>query len=100
LTAAEHFATMADIYGLPEDCARRIAQMLGRDLTAAPMRAWRTLAAYLAQAQLVTLRQALERVLSRDPEGPVPFAVPASGVFWCGNWRDSSIIPTWTFRRS
>ena len=96
---AEHFATMADVYGLlgrleerpretqdgagtaPEDCARRIARMLGRDLTAAPMRAWQALAAYLAQAQLVTVREALERVLSRDPEGPVPFVGAGVGRF-------------------
>jgi len=62
------------------------------------MRAWQALAAYLAQTQLVTVREALERVLPRDPERPVPFVGPASDVFWCGNWRHSSIIPTWTFR--
>ncbi|MGH8563722.1 MAG: hydantoinase/oxoprolinase family protein [Gammaproteobacteria bacterium] len=96
---AEHFATMADVYSLlgrlgerppetsdwtgtaPEDCARRIARMLGRDLTAAPMRAWQALAAYLAQAQLVSVREALERVLSRDPEGPVPFVGAGVGRF-------------------
>ena len=97
--AAEHFATMADVYGLlgrleerphesqdgagtaPEDCARRIARMLGRDLAAAPMRAWQALAAYLAQAQLVTVREALERVLSCEPEGPVPFVGAGVGRF-------------------
>jgi probable H4MPT-linked C1 transfer pathway protein len=96
---AEPFATMADVYGLlgrleerpretqdgtgtaPEDCARRIARMVGRDLTAAPMRAWQALAAYLAQAQLVTVREALGRVLSRDPEGPVPFVGAGVGCF-------------------
>jgi len=96
---AEPFATMADVYGLldrlgqrpretqdgagtaPEDCARRIARMLGRDLTAAPMRAWQALAGVLAQAQLATLREALERVLSRDPEGPVPFVGAGVGRF-------------------
>jgi (4-(4-[2-(gamma-L-glutamylamino)ethyl]phenoxymethyl)furan-2-yl)methanamine synthase len=97
--AAEHFATMADVYGLlgqleergretrdgagtaPEDSARRIARMLGRDLAAAPMRAWQALAAYLARAQVATLREALERVLSRDPEGPVPFIGAGIGRF-------------------
>ncbi|MGH8567945.1 MAG: hydantoinase/oxoprolinase family protein, partial [Gammaproteobacteria bacterium] len=96
---AEHFATMADVYGLlgrlgerpretadgagraPEDCARRIARMLGRDLTDAPMRVWQAVAAYLARAQLTTLREASERVLSRDPEGPVPFVGAGVGRF-------------------
>ncbi len=97
--AAEHFATMADVYGLlgrlgergretadgagtaPEDCARRIARMLGRDLAAAPMRAWQALAGYLARAQLTTLRLALERVLSQGPEAPVPLVGAGVGRF-------------------
>ncbi len=97
--AAEHFANMADVYVLlgrlgdgprdtadgagttPEDCARRVARMLGRDVTAAPMRAWRAVAAYLARAQLATLRVAVERALSDAPEGPVPVVGAGVGRF-------------------
>jgi (4-(4-[2-(gamma-L-glutamylamino)ethyl]phenoxymethyl)furan-2-yl)methanamine synthase len=45
------------------------------------MRVWQALAAYLPQAKLVTLREALERVLSRDPEGPVSFVGAGVGRF-------------------
>ncbi len=96
---AERFATMADVYVLlghlgegpretadgagmaREDCARRIARMLGRDLPAAPLEAWRAVAASLARTQLAMLRAALERVLSQGPHGPVPFVGAGAGRF-------------------
>lgn len=88
LVASERFATMADVYRLtgrlaespdgmtqldtadgagtgPEDCARRLARMLGRDLASAPLEQWRQAAHYIARAQLGMVREALERSLSR-----------------------------------
>jgi probable H4MPT-linked C1 transfer pathway protein len=82
---AEYFATAADIHRLtgalpedadqhdtadgrgktPEDSARRLARMLGRDLESADMAAWRGLARHLAERQLALLHDAADRVLSR-----------------------------------
>ncbi|MCI0399962.1 MAG: hypothetical protein L0Y67_08710 [Gammaproteobacteria bacterium] len=85
--AAEHFATMADVYRLtgslpgdadlldtpdgagkhPKDSARRLARMLGRDLNAARrLEPWCTVARYIANVQLGRIYQALERTLSRN----------------------------------
>jgi uncharacterized hydantoinase/oxoprolinase family protein len=46
------------------DSARRLARMLGRDLEMAPLAAWEQCARYLADAQLWSIQQACERVLS------------------------------------
>jgi probable H4MPT-linked C1 transfer pathway protein len=82
---AEYFATMADVHRLTgelpedadqhptadgrgrgaEDCARRIARMLGRDLASAGMAEWRRLARHLAERQRRLLQDAIDRVLSR-----------------------------------
>jgi probable H4MPT-linked C1 transfer pathway protein len=86
---AEYFATTADVHRLtgelPEDAdqlptadgrgksaeesARRLARMLGRDLQSADLADWRRLAAHLAEQQLQTLRDAVDRVLSRGGLG-------------------------------
>ena len=83
--AAEHFATMADVYRLTgdltdsqdmsdtadgkgktlEDSARRLARMIGHDAEDADISAWVALAHAIKQAQLDTLRQAALRQLSR-----------------------------------
>jgi probable H4MPT-linked C1 transfer pathway protein len=91
---AEHFATTADVYRLTRELpagadqlpsadgegksrresARRLARMLGRDFEMAPMRAWEQCARFLSEAQLWTLHQACERVLSREtlpPRAPI-----------------------------
>jgi len=85
---AEYFATTADVYRLtgelPEgadqlpaadnggktvrDSARRLARMIGRDLESAPLSAWRQCARHLAELQLLKIRQACDRVLSRVKE--------------------------------
>jgi probable H4MPT-linked C1 transfer pathway protein len=82
---AEHFATMADVHRLtrelpedadqlptadgrgktPEDSARRLARMLGRDLGSAAMEDWRRLALHLAERQRQLLLSAIDRTLSR-----------------------------------
>jgi uncharacterized hydantoinase/oxoprolinase family protein len=81
---AEAFATSADVYRLTRelpgdadqmpsadgagksriDSARRLARMLGRDLEMAPLSAWEQCARFLADAQLWSIQQACERVLS------------------------------------
>jgi probable H4MPT-linked C1 transfer pathway protein len=95
--AAEHFATMADIYHLvgdlpvredqddtadgrgkrATDCARRLARMLGRDLRDAELEVWRRLAASIARAHQDRLRMGLEEVVSRFPATK---AVPVVGA--------------------
>jgi (4-(4-[2-(gamma-L-glutamylamino)ethyl]phenoxymethyl)furan-2-yl)methanamine synthase len=82
---AEYFATTADVYRLtcelPEgadqlpaadndgktvrDSARRLARMIGRDFESASLSAWRQCARHLAELQLLKIRQACDRVLSR-----------------------------------
>jgi probable H4MPT-linked C1 transfer pathway protein len=81
---AEVFATSADVYRLTRelpgdadqmptadgagksraDSARRLARMLGRDVEMAPLAAWEQCARFLADAQLWSIQQACERVLS------------------------------------
>jgi len=83
--AAEHFATMSDVYRLtgeleeahdmsdtadgagktPQDSARRLARMVGRDLQEAGMADWQCLAAAFKRAQLRLLQDAAERSISR-----------------------------------
>ena len=82
---AEYFATTADVYRLtgelPEgadqlpaadnggktvrDSARRLARMIGRDLESASLAKWKQCAHDLAGLQLLQIRQACDRVLSR-----------------------------------
>jgi probable H4MPT-linked C1 transfer pathway protein len=83
---AEYFATVADVHRLtgalpddaeqhdtadgrgksPEDSARRLARMLGRDLESADLAAWRRLARHLSERQLQMIQAAADRVLSRS----------------------------------
>jgi probable H4MPT-linked C1 transfer pathway protein len=83
--AAEHFATMADVYRLTaelsEACdmsdtadgaaksvkasARRLARMVGRDLADATMEQWRALALAIRSRHLRILQDGVERALSR-----------------------------------
>jgi len=78
--AAEHFATMADVYRLigkldaiydladtadgqgksQLESARRLARMLGRDVESAPMLAWQALAHFIANMHLQDLLTALK----------------------------------------
>ncbi len=82
---AEHFATAADVHRLrsvlpehadllpsadqggkmPEDSARRLARMLGRDFDPADMGSWLGVARYLGECQLRRIHDATERSLSR-----------------------------------
>lgn len=91
---AEYFATTADIYRLLgclsadadlepgadhrgkdlEDCARRLARMVGTDSKRGSLQAWQRLAAYFAEQQCQQLAEASFQVLSRinlSPEAPV-----------------------------
>ena len=85
--AAEHFATMADVYRITGDChdleemsntadgkgkslgesMTRLARMVGRDRADAEYEAWFGLAVYLKHAQIALLKQATFRHLSRLP---------------------------------
>jgi len=99
---AEYFATAADVYRLtgelPEgadqlpaadnggktvrESARRLARMIGRDLESAPLSAWRQCAHHLAELQLLRIRQACYRVLSRAEEaGRAPLVGAGAGRF-------------------
>ncbi len=100
--AAEHFATMADVYrltgDLPEGCdmaetadgagksleesARRLARMVGRDFSDASLNQWRTLALAIKSRQLHKLEAGVERALSRGllPEG-APLLGAGAGRF-------------------
>jgi (4-(4-[2-(gamma-L-glutamylamino)ethyl]phenoxymethyl)furan-2-yl)methanamine synthase len=92
--AAEHFATMADVYRLtgdlpdtydmaetadgagktPEDSARRLARMVGRDMADATMAQWRCLANTIKSRQISLLQSATERTFSRgmlDDDAPL-----------------------------
>ena len=83
--AAEHFATMADIYRITEDLdekqdlmdaadagdkniqgsARRLARMLGADIgEASSLNAYRLLARYIADEQESMIAESLQRVIS------------------------------------
>jgi (4-(4-[2-(gamma-L-glutamylamino)ethyl]phenoxymethyl)furan-2-yl)methanamine synthase len=83
---AEHFATTADLYRLtaklPDGAdqhpaadggektipasARRLARMLGRDRDTATAIAWRELAEWLIERQTLRIKEACERLLSRE----------------------------------
>lgn len=82
---AEYFATTADVYRLTgelprgadqlpaadnggktvRDSARRLARMIGRDVESAPIGKWKQCARELAVLQLVQIRHACKRVMSR-----------------------------------
>ena len=88
MLAAEHFATMADVYVLSGDLeadqiqadsadggdageegsAVRLARMLGRDLETGDRSRMRSLARYLARTQRQQWCASVERVLSRLPD--------------------------------
>ncbi|HWO99662.1 MAG TPA: hydantoinase/oxoprolinase family protein [Methylococcus sp.] len=83
---AEHFATTADVYRLTGELAehadlmpaadggdktvlgsmRRLARLVGRDFESARPTAWRYLAHFLRECQIVRIHRAVERQLSRD----------------------------------
>ncbi|HQS38373.1 MAG: H4MPT-linked C1 transfer pathway protein [Methylotenera sp. 24-45-7] len=83
--AAEYFATAADVYTLsgelPLDdnaaatadgadksmtsCARRIARMVGCDVTDAPLNTWQDLALQFKQQQVNQIKQAMQNQLSQ-----------------------------------
>lgn len=85
--AAEFFATTADVYTLlgdlnadasqyptadgrsasDEDCARRLARMVGRDLDDVTLSEWRELAEAFMDRQLSLIEEAAEGVLLRTP---------------------------------
>ena len=93
--AAEHFCTSADLYRLlgilvtdqyptadgqgiaQQDCARRLARMIGRDLEDAPLSAWRDLAAAFVERQLTLIRLAADMVLDATP---LPAHAPVIGA--------------------
>jgi probable H4MPT-linked C1 transfer pathway protein len=99
--AAEHFATMADVYRLtgdlsesydmtetadgtgktPEDSARRLARMVGRDLADATMAQWRFLANTIKSRQLNLLLSASERVSSHGMLDDSPLIGAGAGRF-------------------
>jgi probable H4MPT-linked C1 transfer pathway protein len=103
--AAERFATTGDIYRLTgqitdamlseqihfdtadgagtglSDCARRLARMLGRDLTTNDIWPWQQAAGFLAGRQLASLRRALERRLSRPRCADLPLVGAGVGRF-------------------
>ncbi len=86
--AAEHFATMADVYRLtgkldaahdisdsadgkgksPLESARRLARMVGHDVEDAPLLAWQALAHFIASAQLQDLTAAVKTVAAALPD--------------------------------
>lgn len=92
--ATERFATMADVYRLTgeladdadpyptpdlrgkseEESAARLARMLGRDASEAPLDAWVELASFFADLQLLELAEGAREVLKREallPDAPV-----------------------------
>jgi (4-(4-[2-(gamma-L-glutamylamino)ethyl]phenoxymethyl)furan-2-yl)methanamine synthase len=99
--AAEHFATMADVYRLtgdlpksydmaetadgagktPEDSVRRLARMVGRDLADATMAQWHWLASTIKSRQLNQLQLATERVSSRGMLDDTPLIGAGAGRF-------------------
>ncbi|MGE0120039.1 MAG: hydantoinase/oxoprolinase family protein [Dongiaceae bacterium] len=86
---AEYFSTMADVHRLTgelpddadqlptadgrgktvEDSARRLARMLGRDLSSGSPEDWRQLAIHLAERQRQMLHAAIDRISSRGGFG-------------------------------
>lgn len=97
--AAEHFATLADVYRLTgdlplrydrmetadgagktaQDSARRLARMLGRDADETDLDGWRRLAACVARRHQEEILRAVERVLSALP-AQRPVRIVGAGV--------------------
>jgi len=93
--AAEYFATAADVYRMldkpiidhyptadgkgtsAEDCARRLARMVGRDWDDAPMETWRDLARTFFLRQMELIEHAAQRVLHAVP---LPDDAPVVGA--------------------
>lgn len=83
--AAEYFATTADIYTLTDElsfddniattadgadksvisCARRIARMVGHDVSDAPLASWHDLALQFRQIQITQIKTAMQNQLAR-----------------------------------
>ena len=100
--AAERFATMADVYRLTgelpddadpypapdlqgkskEESASRLARMLGRDASEAPLEAWVELAGFFAGLQLAELVEAGRELAEREA---LPPAAPVIGA-GCGRF--------------
>jgi uncharacterized hydantoinase/oxoprolinase family protein len=96
---AELFATAADVHRLcgrlpvgsdlhpaadggektEAGSAKRLARMIGRDAETHPLEAWRSLARWLAEAQLRRIEDACSLLLSREGLGP-DAPVVAAGV--------------------
>lgn len=97
---AEYFATMADVHRLtgaldeamdqhpaadnggkqPQDSARRLARMLGRDLEDTDLAGWRRVADYFAEQQRRRLHDACARILSRGDLAGIPDDAPLIGA--------------------
>lgn len=103
--ATETFATTADVYRLtgelPEyvdqmpaadnggktlqDCARRLARVIGAEADAAPLAAWQALARFFAERQLGSIHSACERALSRNLlDSQAPLIAAGTGTFIVG----------------
>ncbi len=101
-TAAEHFATMADVHLLlghitaadytcptadgrgttPSEAAARLARLVCADAESLSPAAIRGLAAYLYERQLATVSEGLLQVLSaQDGPAPPPLLAAGSGAF-------------------
>lgn len=100
--AAEHFATMGDVYRLsgelpeaydmaetadgcgksPQESARRLARMVGCDYEDAALPQWRQLALAARSQQLSLLESALQRILSRpELNEKAPLVGAGAGTF-------------------
>lgn len=98
--AAEYFSTTADVYRIlgkqltdqyptadgrgtsQEECARRLARMVGRDFEDASLAQWQTLAGTFAGRQLGLIRDAALHVLSATPLPPnAPIVGAGQGAF-------------------
>ena len=100
--AAEHFATMGDVYRLTgdlepdddmaatadgggksaEDSARRLARMIGHDLADGSMAAWKTLAQACKQQQIERLKRAVLRGFACViPDAEMPLVGAGAGSF-------------------
>ncbi len=100
--AAEHFATAGDVYRLTgelrpdedmedtadgqgkstQDCARRLARMLGMDYNYAQPHQWQGLARSIARQQRFSIAQSVEKALSqRDFSAETPLVGAGVGRF-------------------
>ena len=112
--AAERFATMADVYRLTdelpndadpyptpdlrgksnEESAARLARMLGRDASEAPLEAWVELAIVLCRLQLSELVEAARALTRREALAPdAPVIGAGCGRFLAGGSPQNSTVP-------